>query len=204
MLKAKTLLVLVLASLMLVLIVATGCQPRQANSDDSEQDNSDTLMVSVEWSPESNCSVCHVSEFASESDNVTLAGIHKMNPESTDSVKCVTCHADTSILAALHKDVTTGEVTVKRLKKTEVASDACTTSGCHDNAEERKTATVGSTILTDQRGTVVNPHDVPINEYHDTISCASCHKGHNAIDAPKTCLSCHHEDVYECNTCHDA
>ena len=64
------------------------------------------------------------------------------------------------------------------------------------------------TDLTDDEGTVVNPHDVPANADHEGagISCSSCHKVHTAEGAaqtaPTVCKNCHHHGVYECGTCH--
>lgn len=80
----------------------------------------------------------------------------------------------------------------------------CTT--CH-NLDDVKAATEDSVVLTDENGAVVNPHDLPAVEDHAGITCASCHKSHEASEsteksAKRTCASCHHADVYECYTCH--
>lgn len=69
-------------------------------------------------------------------------------------------------------------------------------------------ATASSEVLTDAEGTVVNPHDVPVNKSHDALVCIDCHKLHDAEPDPaktagKKCVSCHHDNVYECYTCHD-
>ena len=79
----------------------------------------------------------------------------------------------------------------------------CTT--CH-NLDDVKAATEDSVVLTDENGTVVNPHAIPDAKEHKDISCQSCHKMHAeskpASLAPTLCQDCHHEDVYECYTCH--
>lgn len=77
---------------------------------------------------------------------------------------------------------------------------------CH-NLDDVKAATEGSDALTDENGTVVNPHDLPAVEDHAGITCASCHKSHEVSEsteksADRTCASCHHADIYECYTCH--
>ncbi len=68
-------------------------------------------------------------------------------------------------------------------------------------------ATADSVVLTDSEGTVVNPHDLPDSTNHNKIVCVDCHKIHDteadlAKTASKKCTSCHHENVYECYTCH--
>lgn len=69
------------------------------------------------------------------------------------------------------------------------------------------TATVAIDYLVDVNGTVVNPHDLPVNKSHATLTCATCHTMHNNAPleetATKACLKCHHDNVYECFTCHD-
>ena len=53
----------------------------------------------------------------------------------------------------------------------------------------------------------MNPHDLPENADHETVTCGSCHDMHASDDiaetAQKACISCHHMGIYECNTCHD-
>lgn len=68
-------------------------------------------------------------------------------------------------------------------------------------------ATADVTYLTDANGTTVNPHDLPVNKSHDTITCATCHSMHDTDPLEETtvdaCIKCHHDNVYECFTCHD-
>ncbi len=68
-------------------------------------------------------------------------------------------------------------------------------------------ATADSEVLTDSEGTVVNPHDLPDSMNHNKIACVDCHKIHDteadlAKTASKKCTSCHHQNIYECYTCH--
>ena len=77
---------------------------------------------------------------------------------------------------------------------------------CHAT-EDIVAATAECTALTDDNGTVVNPHDLPAVADHAELACASCHKKHDVgggIDktAQRSCVSCHHAYVYECYTCH--
>lgn len=68
-------------------------------------------------------------------------------------------------------------------------------------------ATADSTVLTDENGTTVNPHDLPAVEDHASVNCIDCHKGHTddalEVSAMKACVLCHHENVFECYTCHE-
>ena len=65
-----------------------------------------------------------------------------------------------------------------------------------------------STALTDDKGTTVNPHDVPSNEKHEEnpATCTDCHNNHSK-DLPKDsmryCAQCHHRGTFECGTCHE-
>jgi hypothetical protein len=117
---------------------------------------------------------------------------------------CSSCHTDDDgALTKAHKSYTTAKLPEK-LRRTDVSSAAC--SGCH-GANDLKTATAGLTILTDNTGLTVNPHDLPATETHlINITCASCHKMHSTEPveeiAPEFCVSCHHEDIYTCGTCH--
>ena len=95
----------------------------------------------------------------------------------------------------------------KRLKTTDVAESTCQAEACHGSYETLAEQTSSSTLLTDSNGTVVNPHDLPENADHETVTCGSCHDMHASDDiaetAQKACISCHHMGIYECNTCHD-
>ena len=77
---------------------------------------------------------------------------------------------------------------------------------CHAT-EDLVAATAECTALTDNNGTVVNPHDLPAVADHEGLACSSCHKKHDigtGIDktAQRSCVSCHHAYVYDCFTCH--
>ena len=118
---------------------------------------------------------------------------------------CATCHADAK-LGELHTDVTADDKMPKRLKKSSIEKDLCLT--CHD-AEKLVEDAKGCEALTDDNGTVVNPHDLPDVADHDPITCIDCHVMHKDGDEPvgdvakAKCISCHHENVFECGTCHN-
>lgn len=154
------------------------------------------------WTMESDCAACHTDEAQSYEDTNCLASQHA-------DVACTTCHADEVGLADRHDDVEIGDRTPRRLRATEVDTQACVT--CHGDYEALAQATAGVTVLTDENGTTVNPHEVTttVNAagQHDEITCVDCHAMHvdepSADQAVATCRTCHHADVYECGTCHE-
>jgi hypothetical protein len=196
--KRNKLLVVAFVVLCLSLALAA-CAPRQANrSGDSAGDETDVVLELPVWSTDSECTSCHATEVESGSDNVSTYSLHT-------TVVCGECHTDTDgKLTKAHERYATAAQPAK-LKWTEVASENC--QSCHDDDEVLKVATVGTTVLTDDNGTTVNPHDLPqIAEHQESITCSDCHKMHKpepiAEVAPKTCTTCHHQNVYECGTCH--
>jgi predicted CXXCH cytochrome family protein len=183
--------------LMLIVTVFIGCAPRQAPADLSEPE---LTTILPEWSMQSDCSTCHLSAEDSRKDTAVLAS----NTEHA-TADCVTCHEDESGLSEAHKDATsapTQEIT--RLRKSDISNESCLS--CHDSAEIAQ-LTVASTALTDKDGTVVDPHNLPVNDNHATINCGSCHTMHKPAavneDAYKLCAGCHHQEIFTgCETCH--
>ena len=119
---------------------------------------------------------------------------------------CVQCHTDEAVLSTEHADVKFGDKAAT--KATVVTVDPETCISCHGTMEEMAAKTADSTALTDDKGTTVNPHDVPSNEKHDAnpATCTSCHNNHSkdqAKDAMKYCAQCHHRGTFECGTCHE-
>lgn len=152
------------------------------------------------WETDLDCAACHESEAASTEDKGCLAQKHA-------AVACTACHADGDKLQQIHDNP--GKRLPKRLKKTSVQDASCLT--CHGGAdggtEDLAKATEASSVLTDKQGLTVNPHALPVNASHQGIACITCHKMHaDEADLSKqaqlACLGCHHENVYECGTCH--
>lgn len=201
--KSKVLAAATALSLVALMGVA-GCAPRaaEAPAGNSEEAMAESGTAATAWSPDLNCGACHADEQATLSEAACVAGYHA----SSQGFECATCHADTDGLTQAHGDMT-GTKMPKKLKKTEVDSALCAT--CHDKTALAE-ATAASTALTDEQGTVVNPHDLPSNADHDKADaqCVDCHKGHDVAGIQETardyCVGCHHENVYECNTCHEA
>ena len=83
---------------------------------------------------------------------------------------CVQCHTDEAVLSTEHADVKFGDKAAT--KATVVTVDPETCISCHGTMEEMAAKTADSTALTDDKGTTVNPHDVPSNEKHDANPAA--------------------------------
>lgn len=182
-----------------------------------------------EWSTKLDCSLCHQKEVdslkssavATQNDVVDVSktaetasapirennhtddinGYAVMHAETLGLV-CTDCHADSDGLNSGHKKLNSGKES-KRLKKSEVANEACTS--CHE-IERLEKATASYKGIIDNNGTVVNPHALPASESHDNIHCTDCHEAHSGKTIDETgvgtCISCHHAGVFECNTCH--
>jgi hypothetical protein len=187
-------------------LVIMGCAPRQAADDESDNGVSDdgvSEVIVVAWSMDSDCTTCHLAESV-EQDPTAPALYH----EEQEGAECITCHtADESELAAVHEGKTAVDKMPARLKKTKVSDEACLS--CHETGE-LVTLTQASTVLTDDEGLVVNPHDRPQNSSHVNISCTNCHKQHQskaeiAKNSMATCTNCHHKKVFGCgaSVCHD-
>lgn len=181
-----------------------------------------TSSSAIQWSIDLDCSTCHATEFAllkpaepaaadaaipSKSDIAEPVGTghegYAAQHVADFGLTCVSCHEDSDKLADAHKKLDSGKEAT-RLKKTSVSQELCL--GCH-NADDLAKATADSTTLTDDNGTVINPHDIPEGSEHGTLVCTDCHKVHEqekTLDqtAKTTCTSCHHAGVFECGTCH--
>ena len=180
------------------------------------------------WTPEQDCTACHHKQVESlEKDN-------RLVSKHAAMLTCTDCHnnldvdgmamgsdaADASAAAEgpkhsanilelktleeVHEGITSTKDPKKgRLYSTEVVDDTCLT--CHPR-ETLIEATADCETLKDADGTVVNPHDIPSTEAHDSrIMCVTCHEMHSKEDswaAYRTCTSCHHSEIWECGTCH--
>lgn len=152
------------------------------------------------WSVDADCTLCH----AKQAESATSASYQLCASHS--SLGCVSCHTDEAGLAQAHADVTAEDTKgAKKLKKTAVEDATCLS--CHEG-DYTPDATADVTALTDKNGTAVNPHALPDTATHgEKKSCANCHDMHSDKSIEDTavayCRSCHHKDVYECNTCHE-
>ena len=158
--------------------------------------------ASAEWSMASDCAMCHTAQHDSFENTAMRASIHK-------SLDCTTCHSDEAGLTKVHAkaDVSKADK-ITRLRRTTIDQDQCFT--CHGSLEDLAAKTEGI-MLVDREDTAINPHALPDTATHaESITCANCHKMHSEQDAATTqsdakefCISCHHENAFECHTCHD-
>lgn len=183
------------------LALFAGCSPQVtqelASSGETDAESADTF----EWTAESDCTMCHSTQAASMEDGSCIAANHA-------SVACLTCHDATEDLQKAHKKVEATDTDgTDELDRTSVGDEPCLS--CHGSYEELATLTADYTELVDRQGKVVNPHDSPHVGQEEKVTCAACHKMHDEDGLAnsgevgrKACYSCHHDQVFECNTCH--
>ena len=167
----------------LVSVCLAGCAP-QASTESSESSGEAEAATTIAtgdfaFSAEADCAVCHTVEGDSFSDSACAASNHA-------ALTCTTCHSDVDGLASAHDGVAYGDKGAKRLKTTDVAESTCQAEACHGSYETLAEQTSSSTLLTDSNGTVVNPHDLPENADHETVTCGSCHDMHASADCAET------------------
>ena len=183
-------------------IALVACSPRIQNAgpDDSTPDG-ESGVIQVEWSMDVDCTLCHSEEAASMGNAELLASGHS-------SIKCAMCHTEAAI-ALSHEGVTTApdEEQAKAMRKASRSmgtEDFCLR--CHDSLDELARKSSDVTVVQDAHGTIVNPHAIPQNADHESKGvqqCFNCHRLHSKSPSPVTnCSSCHHQDVFECGTCH--
>lgn len=177
--------------------------------------------ASTAFSWNNGCAGCHTNEAnTTVATNPSLEGrlslFHTANSSFTSTWGtqqghlCEPCHVQAEpTLTTIHASPT-GAVPTK-LVKTEVPDTTCLT--CHVSYAALAALTVNSTVLTDtgtsltENGVkkVVNPHLAPtLTQAHIDVKmgCKSCHGSHKTTSAIDYCVSCHHEGVWECKTCH--
>lgn len=157
--------------------------------------------VKFKLTEESECEACHALEVASSLNEDCLAG----NPDHED-VDCLDCHLKDKALEGAHRRLSADSKEADGLKRTEVDDQTCLTSDCH-SYDEMVANLSPDALLVDANGTTVNPHEIhEVGQSHGDIQCADCHLTHEAGETLQTasdkCISCHHENVYECGTCH--
>lgn len=171
------------------------CAPQQQQADASSGEGADAA-ITVAWSTDMACSSCHAREAGTESDTACLASKH-----AADS--CESCHGAAESLADAHAGASAdASMPAKLSKEHAVGEETCLS--CHGSWDELAAKSADVTVLTDADGTTVNPHAMDRTGDHAGITCTSCHSVHEAeTDQKELCLSCHHEDVFECRTCHE-
>lgn len=189
----KVVVLVVCAVVACLLLILAGCAGGSETGFSSEEDN--TQQTASGWDASIDCASCHMAEATSQTSESYRHIEHS-------GMNCLSCHVDNDDLEKAHIDAGT-DVSKAKLKKTEIDENICLS--CHTKAD-LATATANNTVLTDKEGLTVNPHDLPEKEDHKKVNCISCHVMHTDknIDeeAQASCISCHHENVYECYTCH--
>ena len=146
-----------------------------------------------EWSADADCSLCHPNEAETAAAGTCEIGQSKGG--------CLSCHGSESALKSAH-ELPFDSQAPSRLKDTEVDGGMC--AECHGEGGPDP-AEVAQASLIDASGTSVNPHALPEAGDHGEIECLDCHKTHQPSvedSAQALCASCHHQGIFECNTCH--
>lgn len=201
--KLKLKACLVVGLVFACLLIMMACAPHMLPPEETGDNGSNVAAGGAfNWTESSDCAMCHtrsVSSLASSSCEAMQG-----DPDST----CLNCHTDVAGIKSAHANVSMTDTAgdLDRLKKTNVEESTCLS--CHDLDDI--TLATADVALTDSEGTSVNPHEAMtvhnVNAAHDDMTCSSCHKMHSSAptldNAANMCLGCHHEDVYECYTCH--
>lgn len=191
---------IVICSLAIAVLLA-GCTQGEVVGGKGGEAKQDAA-VAFEWAADADCSMCHAAEASSMKDAGMLAATHE-----TAGAMCSTCHSDSKGLAQVHVDATPelAQTRATKLRSTQIDRQAC--MSCHGGEDELSEMVAGSDVLTDSRGLIVNPHELPENEEHAESDCSSCHSMHDGESASEAaseyCSGCHHAGVYECHTCHE-
>ena len=184
------------------LLGIAGCAPRSMTEEELNASQSETVPeFTLTWSSSSDCSTCHVQEQETMTAGIAISGAH-----NDKNVTCSDCHSDEVTLTAVHKDMSQDTEKLASLKGLKTSVVSCTSNGCHDMSDEEFIGlTADCTLLTDTRGTTVNPHTAPTltaTHVETDMKCDNCHRGHTDRSAEDYCITCHHDAVYECGTCH--
>lgn len=172
----------------------------KATADSTTTKTSAADVESQPFSMDVDCAVCHKKAVKKMEKEGYTGALHSQ-------LECGMCHNEKDLVEVHEK---TEKYTAKKgdkvvaLTKTAINEDAC--YACHGTLEELAQTTKDSTVLTDENGLAVNPHDLPADHYGSKVMCGSCHKMHDTkeieVSAVNACLGCHHDNVYECGTCH--
>lgn len=182
--------------------LAVGCAPQQSSPGDGEKKAGSDNATQATWSMSGDCMTCHTTEGKEMTNGDSGACLHAKESQLT----CVSCHTDEKGLAKAHEKATATDTMPKRLNETTISVDTCKNAQCHNVSQEEYLALTAGSMLTDEKGTTVDPHEViGRTPGHEDITCVSCHTMHTddrKADSKGLCSSCHHTNVYECNTCH--
>ena len=156
------------------------------------------------------CTTCHTDVEGMTTGHAKVkaddtAGPKRLKKSEVGSDGCLTCHQVTD--GVVPADAWAAEEAGEKPAEAQEEEASQESSSELAIPAYSSTATADIDYLVDSKGTMVNPHDLPVNKSHATLSCASCHTMHDDTTieetAVKACIKCHHDNVYECFTCHD-
>ena len=180
----RRLVVLAVLGVVLALTAAmwtlAGCAPKAepsapAASEQKDGNGGSSAMDGqpVNWTMDSDCSMCHTDEAALSTEHADVKFGDKAATKATvvtvDPETCISCHG------------TMEEMAAKTADSTALTDDKGTTVNPHDDPSNEK-------------------HDA---NPATCTSCHNNHSKDQAKDAMKYCAQCHHRGTFECGTCHE-
>ncbi len=155
----------------------------------------DTPSLASSGAADMKCDACHDKQIQSMTDSAMHASAHAKKGIGT----CTSCH-DEAKLKESHANVVPGKK--KFVNPRKYSPDFCLK--CHGTYTDLARRTANSKVLTDNKGRVVNPHDIPKTPKHGKIAeCSMCHKEHKKNpEIMRNCTGCHHTGEFSCGTCH--
>jgi hypothetical protein len=147
------------------------------------------------WTSDMDCAACHARHVGSISKSDISLSAHGENGVD----QCMDCHEEEKLKVS-HAKVIPGKPSFVKARK--YPQEFCLR--CHGTHGELAKRTADSKALTDTKGRVANPHDVPKNAKHYKIDeCYTCHRMHKKDpDVMRYCSGCHHMGEFSCGTCH--
>jgi cytochrome c nitrite reductase small subunit len=147
------------------------------------------------WSPDMDCSACHVMDtyFDSLQDTNLLAYAH-----AQEGLECLDCHEEAAV-KQVHEEAVAGKAIRSKTVDMQFCLD-CHVANEHTSYEE----VIGRTaeyMIDDQN---INPHE----PHADTaavgqMECSTCHQMHEESRLINACYSCHHSGTFDtCLACH--
>jgi hypothetical protein len=178
------------AAFFLVSVPYANCADSSASAGNGGSDSQGSTV----WTQSAECSKCHAKYVDSMKDEKLLIGVHVR--AGIDN--CSSCH-DVPSLKEIHVNAVAPKPVIRQRR---YPSEFCL--NCHGTRGDLAKKTANTRVLTDVKGRVVNPHDLPKTPTHAKAGeCANCHRMHKpSVNSAEFCYGCHHKREFACAECH--